>query len=73
MAYIVLYFIVTYTMGMPQLKNTTDIWCTCNEATIQVLVCTKKAITATQNALKNMILQLMSEIRNSYKTYIPAC
>jgi len=41
LAYIVLYFIVTYTMGMPQLKNTTDIWCPCNEATIQVLVCKK--------------------------------
>lgn len=33
----------------------------------------KAAITAKQNALKNTILQLMSEIPNSYKTNIPGC
>jgi len=33
----------------------------------------KAAITATQNAMRNTILQLMSEIPNSYKANIPGC
>jgi len=33
----------------------------------------KAAITGIQNALKNRILQLMSEIPNSYKKNIPGC